>query len=639
MSRWPARAGLAGKILRVDLCDGNIWTEETEKYAQRWLGGRAINSFILLDEMDSRTRWSDPENLLIFGAGALVGTTPGACRMSIDTKSVFTNGKGSANVGGGFAAELKYAGFDHVVVSGKADSPVYLWISDGKAELKDARGVWGKTTYETEELLKIELGDLGVRVACIGPAGERLVRGSIILVDNAKAAAGSGVGCVMGDKNLKALAVRGHGSLRVAEPGVFPATVDHILKKVKASPFSEPMWKNTLVDTIFCDSTNPTWDLLFVYRNGQDDYWEIDKRKKIMDPKTGVPRYRKGIYACFGCPTGGMPRLEIDRGRYKGTKAASFWVNTLGTACMLDISEPEVLLKVWALMNELGLDNDFTTGMLAWAFECYEKGLLTSAETDGLQLKWGNTEVILKTIKKLAYREGIGDLLANGPIEASKKVGRESEYFARHMKGQPSIEPFRIPKGWALSVATSPVAGRHLRGSILVSERFGPKGAIFEPHRYEDQPKYVYWQRLTKEIEDNIGMCVFVGTWSGAYALEVSDYVTLLHRAMGLDLTEEELMRLGQQSCNLEKAFNMLHTNLSRKDDYPPKRCIEEPVRSGPYKGYRCEIDKWDEMLDELYELQGLDKETGWLTKKALAELEMGDVAAKLESAGKLFKG
>ncbi len=636
MSGYHIRGGLAGSILRVDLSQGKIWTEETSKYAERWIGGRAINSYILLNEVSPDTKWSDPENPLIFGAGALVGTSIGANRMSIDTKNVFNNGKGSANVGGHFAAELKYAGFDHIIISGKAEKPVYLWISDGEAELRDARAVWGKCTFETEESLQQELGDRNIKVACIGPAGERLVRGSLILIDRAKAAGGSGVGCVMGSKNLKAVAVRGHGSISVAHPQAFLDAVDLALEKVKASPMSQRMSTKTLSGTYYSDPQSRSWDLLFVVRNGQDNFWEIEKRKRIMNPQNGVPSYRKKMLACFGCPIGCMPFSEIDEGKYEGTKGEGFWVNTLMSASLLDIPDPDAILAAWLFMNRLGLDADFTAGMIAWAFECYERGLLTEQETDGLELEWGNAEAFIELTEKLAYREGIGDILAGGPIEAAKKVGKGSEYYLRHVKGQPSVEPFRIPKGWALAVATSPVAGRHLRGATLGSGRFGPKGASFEADVYEDQAKYVYWQGLTKEIEDLIGICVYVGTWSGAHALEVSDYAALMNSALGLKLSEQDLMRIGRQGRNLEKAFNTLHTDMGRADDLPPRRCMEEPVKSGPYQGYVCDREKWDEMLDEFYGLQGWDIKTGLQTRQGLEALEMHDIAKRLEAAGRL---
>jgi aldehyde:ferredoxin oxidoreductase len=636
MKAGETRGGLAGTILRVDLSTGVIRKEETARYAGEWIGGRAINSRILLDEVGRQTTWSDPENLLIFGAGALAGIAPGGSRLSVDTKNVFSGGKGSANVGGHFAPELKFAGYDHVVISGRAEKPVYLWIFDDKVEIRDARFLWGKTTFETEAALQQELGNDRVRVACIGPAGERLVRGSLILVDRAKAAGGSGVGCVMGSKNLKAVAVRGTGRLGIVRPDDFAGAMATAMRKVEESPTTAPMQDKTLAGVYYTDEHNPSWDLLFVARNGQDDYWEIEKRKRLMNAATGAPRFRKKVLACSNCPAGCMPFSQIDDGPYKGTSGEGFWVNTIMSATMLDITDPEAMIAAWLRMNELGLDDDFATGMSAWAYECFEKGLLTENDTDSLSLTWGNGDAFVSLLGKIAYREGIGDLLARGPIEAAQMVGGGSDYFAINVKGQPSIEPFRVPKGWGLGVATSPVAGRHLRGSILGSGRFGPKGSVFEPQTYEDKARYVTWQGLTKEIEDLAGICVYVGTWSGAHALEVSDYAALLDSALGLDLDEKELMRIARRSRALEKSFNSLHTDMGREDDLPPRRYMEESVKSGPFKGHRCEPDKWGRMLDDYYEFQGWDRRTGLQRKSTLESLGMDDVARRLAVAGKL---
>ena len=638
MTRSEIRGGLAGKILWVDLNNGDIWTEPTTRYAVSWIGGRAVNSAILLEHVNQGVRWHDPENPLIFGAGALVGTSVGANRMSVDTINVFTNGKGSANVGGHFAAELKYSGFDHVVITGKADTPVYLSIHDGKVNIRPAAHLWGMTTYETEDTLKAEVADTNVRVACIGPAGENLVPGSIILVDRAKAAGGSGVGCVMGDKKLKAIAVRGTGSIRVADSEAFIQATDIAVEKVRNSPTARKMWQHTLAGVYAADPNSATWDFLMLVRNGQDDCWDVEKRKRIMNPDTGVPKYRKKVLACHNCPIGCMAFNEIEDGEYGGTKGEGFWVNTLMLASWLDIPEPEPIIKAWLLMNELGLDGDFATGMIAWAFECFEKGILDKGQTDGLELKWGNGSALVALLPKLAYRQGIGGLLAMGPIDAPRKIGKGSDYFAMHMKGQPTLEPFRAAKGWALGVATSPVAGRHLRGTVLLGSRFGPKDVDFDAHVYQGQAAHVFWQGLAKEIEDITGICVYVGTWSGAYALEISDYTALVNSVMGLSLSEEDLMHIGRKSRNLEKAFNTIHTRLSRKDDMPPKRYVEEPIKSGPYKGYRADLDQWESMLDEYYELHGWDKATGLQTRKGLTALGMEDVANRLAKAGKLIE-
>lgn len=632
------RGGLAGKILRVDLSSCKVREEESEPYCREFLGARAINSSILLNEVSVKTTWSDPENLLIFGIGALVGTVaPGACRTSIETKNVFNNGKGSANVGGHFGAELKYAGFDHLIIRGKSDRPVYLWVHNGKAELRDASFMWGKTTFETEEELEKEHAPRRIRVACIGPAGENLVRGSGVVCDRAKVAGGSGVGCVMGDKKLKAVVACGEGGvIRVAEPRMFFRAVDEALEKVYGSPLSNMMRSVTLAGR-WSDPHSPNWDFLISARNGQDDFWDMDKRIRMADPEKGFPKNRKSISACFMCPVGCMPFSEIRDGKYKGTRGEGFWSNTIMDAVRLDITDPDGITKAWILANELGLDTDFATSLASWAFECFEKGIITEKDTDGLKLQWGNADAYIKLLKKIAYRQGIGDLLARGVKEASRIIDKGAEDFAIHVKGQDSIEPFRIPKGWALGVATSPVAGRHLRGTSIGGERFGPKDCTFPANTYDDQARYVVWQSLTKEMEDMLGICVYVGTWSGAYALEPSDYVSLSNGCLGTSLTEEELFFLARRSYNLEKAFNTLHTDFDRKDDYPPKRFMEEPVKSGPYKGYRCDREKWDKMLDEFYDLHGWDKETGLQTRGTLMELGLKEVADRLEKAGRLI--
>lgn len=271
---------------------------------------------------------------------------------------------------------MKFAGYDHVIVTGKSNEPVYLSITPQGAELKSAKGLWGKTTFETEERVQKELGDQKVRVACIGPAGEKLVRGSAILVDRAKAAGGSGVGCVMGSKNLKVIAVRGHGSMRVANPAAFRKALDGALQKIKFSENFKKIQQETMAGAFYADENASSWDLLFVVRNGQDDYFEIEKRRKIMNRLTGAPSYRKKVLACFGCPIGCMPFSEISEGRYRGTKGEGFWINPLMSASMVDLQDPDAILKAWLLMNELGLDGDFAASMAAWACECFERGLL-----------------------------------------------------------------------------------------------------------------------------------------------------------------------------------------------------------------------------------------------------------------------
>jgi len=631
---------LAGKILRVNLATKKIWIEETKKYAKKTLGGRGINSLIMINEIAPQAKWHDPQNLLCFGVGALVGTmAPGACRVDISTINVFSGGKGSANVGGFWGPELKYAGFDNLIIVGKSKKPVYLYINDNKIEIRDASSIWGKDVFETEDILRREIGDDGIKIALIGPAGENRVRGSAIMIDTAKAAGGSGVGCVMGDKRLKAIVVRGHGKIEVAEPQKFMEIVTKCYQQCKDEPNAKMMRKSGL--NLYSDPEWEGWNTNIVIKNGQDDQWEKGKRIRLMNPTTGVPNMQKGVRACYSCPIGCMPFIEINKGKYKGDKGEGFWINTImGHACRFDISDPESVVESWLLTNKLGLDGDYVAAGLSWVFELYEKGIIAKKDTDGLELDWGNSEALIKMIKKLAYREGIGDLLADGMVEAAKKIGRNSKYYLIQIKGQPSIEPFRIPKGWALAVSTSPVAGRHLRGATMGSNRYGPKPrpSDFGVTDYQNQANGVVWQGKTKELEDNLGICNYVGTWSGANFLTITNFVEFINAGMGLNLIEEELMdHYAVIGRDLEKAFNALHTNMSREDDLPPKRFREEEVKSGPFKGFKIDENKYNKMLDEFYELSGWDKETGMQTRTGLEKLGLKDIAEKLAKQGKLI--
>jgi aldehyde:ferredoxin oxidoreductase len=631
------RGGIVGKILRVDLTSGKMVTEDTEKYASRFISGRAINSLILLNEMNPKTKWSDPENIIIFGVGCLVGTiTPAACRVSIDTKNVYSNGKGSANFGGHFGPEIKYAGFDNIIVTGKSPKPVYLLIHDGGAEIKDASSLWGKMTYDTEAILRRELRDPHVQVASIGPAGENLVKGAIVFTNPGKAAGGSGVGCVMGDKKLKAIAVRGRGTVKVAEPQRFMKSVDLAFSKIEQSPFSK-RFRRGILEAVHLPE-DEGWDFWSSPRNGQDEYWPMEKRRRLADLHAGIPKYKKRVLSCFSCPIGCMPFFNINTGKYSGTKGIGYWINSATYSTKLDLDDPDASLRYHIMLNQLGLDGDMCSVSLAWAFECFEKGLLTKNDTDGLQLRWGDGEAILKMQKKLAYREGLGDFLANGVEESARNLGKGSEEFATHMKGQDSVDTYRILKAWGFGVATSPVAGRHLRGSLSVPGRGGPEGLSWNPFDYENIADAVFWEIQAKEIEDMVGLCNFIGTYGPVHPLKISDYVQLVNSAMGTNLSQDELMLIARRGVNLEKAFNTIHTDIGRKDDYPPRRYMEEPVKSGPYAGQKCDKDKWDEMLDRYYELQGWDKQTGLQTRQGLVDLgEMEDVIWKLQEAGRLY--
>jgi aldehyde:ferredoxin oxidoreductase len=638
------RGGLAGKILRVDLSSGRLWTEDTMKYAEKFLGGRTLASYLLLTEMDPGITWSDPENMLIFSPGILAGTLVyGASRTSIDSKNVFNNGKGSANFGGNFGPELKLAGFDMIVITGKARRPLYLWIHDD-VELRDAGSVWGTTTLETDRILREELNDDRVEIACIGPAGEHLAKTACIVGNCGKVAGGSGVGCIMGDKRLKAIVIHGNRSVTVGtSPTEFLHAMDRAWKKIMRSERTELWQTGTLMEAVeLYPEAEINWAVRTIVRNGQDDFWPIEKRRNLM----GIDRYRKKKWACFSCPFGGMPFNRIDDGTYAGTVGNGFWINSLWWNERLDVDDPERAVKYHCLLNELGLDGDNTTGAISWAFECYENGLLTKEDTDGLELTWGDGDAAIEMAKRVAYREGLGDLLADGVVSASRKLGKGSERFAIHMKGQASIDPYRVRKGWALGVATSPVSGRHLRGSVGSTALFGPFRYTFEaagyrvdvdPVRYEHQPEMVIWQKLMKEIEDTTGLCMYLGSFDGG-PLSPRDYCDLINAVTGLEWTMEDMMLFARRASNLEKAFNTIHAGFTREDDLPPARYMNEPVKTGPFIGEKLDRAEFDKMLDRYYELHNWDTKTGLQTRSCLVELGLEEIADMLKKVDRLLE-
>ena len=635
--------GFAGKILGVNLTTGDIWTELTEKYAEKFLGGRGIGDWLLYNEVKPWVTPFDPQNRLIFDTGPLVGTlAPCSTRHSIEAKSPMTGGVGSANAGGHFSPELKFAGYDHIVIQGRSRKPVTLWINDGQVELVDASHIWGKTTWDTDDQIKRDVGDDTIQVVCIGPAGENWVRSAAIIANRARAAARCSLAAVMGAKNLKAVAVKGTGLLRIAEPKPFMAAVDHAWEKILKSPVAEGLIG---FGTYFMAPTANSLGFL-PFRNFQDAYMDPGKIEKLA-PEVFRDEYETGRIACFSCPLACSHFYGVEHGPFAGLKCEGFEANDAWNwMARFDIDYPPAMIKLHGLCNELGLDEDNASLVIGWAFEAYQRGILSTKDTDGLKLEWGDYRVVAELLRKLAYRQGLGDLLAEGVKRASEIVGKGSERFAIHVKGQDSVEPMRALKAYTLGCCVSPRGGTHTRGAPMVemmpdiTDEFAQKTwgapAPTGPFSYENKVEpVVYFERL-HAIFDCMNICNIASMWGSLDLLNPDDIANLYSAATGKHMTGNEMMMIGERIHNIEKAFNTLHTGFSRKDDYPPQRFMEEPIASGPAKGERLTKEKWDKMLDRYYELHGWDKETGWQTRKCLEELDLGDIADDLERVGRL---
>ena len=636
---------LAGKILYVNLTTGEIFTELTMKYAEKFLGGRGIDNWILYREVRPSVAPLDPDNTLTIGTGVLVGTlAPCAARHSVDAKSPVTGGVGSGNSCGHFSAELKFAGYDHIVIQGRAERPVYLWIDDNRVQIVDATSLWGKLVSETTTLIRQDRGNGDVQVLCIGPAGENMARCACVVANRARAVGRCGLGAVMGSKNLKAVAVQGTGMIRVAHPDCFMEEVDKAWEKLGKSQAAQrrktwgTLWAGSALNDVG----------LFPLKNFQDEYMNPKDMGKIS-PEVYKEKYEIGRIGYTSCPVSCSHVYRIEDGPYAGLVCEGIEANDLWNfGGRLAIDYAPAIIRAHYLCNEYGLDQDNAAGSIAWAFECYQRGILTKQDTDSLELEWGDHGVVMELLRKMAYREGIGDILAEGSKRASEIIGRGSGEFAIHVKGQDSMEPMRASKGWALGCVVSTRGGGHTRGANLVElyrdlprEFYEKTWGISEAgdmRSYHNKAKLVVYYERLQAVLDSLGICLLCSNWGGADQLGPDDLAGLYSAATGRKVSGEELMMVGERIHNVEKAFNVLHAGFDRKDDYPPGRFMEEPVKSGPAQGEVLLKDKWDAMLDEYYQLHGWDKETGWQTKRQLEGLDLKEVADDLEQAGIISK-
>ena len=615
------------KILRIDLTTRKIAIEEKgEEYIQKFLGGRGINRWILLNEITKGTKVFDPENKLIIGTGLLVGTkAPGACRVQIDTISTFNDGVGSANGGGYFASQLRFGGWDNILIEGKAETPVYILIKNQDIDILDANEVWGKTTWETEDILRERHGK-AISVMSIGPAGENLVNSAAIIIDKYRAAARCGIGAVIGSKNLKAICVVGSG-------GFVPCDIDRFEKK--AREMTERILKTDLGKALKAGGT-PLW-LKFIntlswspVRNFQDSYVDPNKVKSLFQENWRNIESKK-INTCFNCPIQcGFLRIITD-GPYKGTETANTEANAFWDfAFKLDIYDPTVVVKAQEICNRYGLDIDSVSGAISWAYECYEKGIINKIDTDGLELNWGNDKSLVILLEKIALREGFGNLLAEGCKNASDKLGRDSGKYCLHVKGQDLKEPVRTMKGWALGVMVSPRAGTHTRGcpetEVMGMSRedgikyFGVPSAG-DQLSYEGKAKLVVYNEKIHALCDSLGLCSLLSAWNGPDLPGIEDYAELCSAFLGKKISSEKMAKTAERIVTLEKYFNQIHTDFGREDDYPPERLMTESVKTGPLKGERLQRHKWSKMLDEYYELHKWDKGTGRIPEERLKDL------------------
>ena len=598
-------AGWIGKVLRVNLSK-NTWAVEDldPDLAREFLGGRGLGTKILFDEVDPKVDPLGPKNKLIMITGPLTGTfAPAAGRYMVVTKSPLTGGIASSNSGGHFGAELKFAGYDAIIFEGKAEKPVYLWIYNEKVEIRPADQLWGKTTHETEDLIHQET-DPDAKIAGIGPAGEKLVRFAGIVNEKARAAGRSGVGAVMGSKNLKAVAVRGTRGIKVARPEEFRRAALMALEKIKSSPTTAvglPTYGTaSLVNVINAHGIFPT-------RNFQTGVFPTAD-------KTGGETIRATIEirnkACFACPIACGPATEIKNPKFKGSGEGPEYETTWSMGACCGIDNLDAITKAHYICNELGMDPISFGVTLACAMEMYERGYLSFKET-GAVLNFGNEDALVEMATKTGRREGFGDILAEGSMRMAEKYGHPELSMA--VKGQefPAYDG-RGAQGMGLQYATSNRGACHVRGYMISPEILGTPQKL-DPFSTKEKAGWTIGFQNSTAMLDSCGICLF-----NTFAIGADEIHALLVPATGIEYTKESMLKAGERIWNLERLFN-LKAGLSSKDDTLPKRLLEEPLPEGPAKG---QVVRLSEMLPEYYQLRGWD-ENGVPAKEKMRELNL----------------
>ena len=616
-----------GSILRIDLTDGSHSTEDVRGY-RKYLGGRAINQYILLREAPRRTSPFDPSNLIVIGAGLLSGAdAPGACRLNVDSRNALTEGIGSGNAGGFFASEMKRGGVAHIVLSGRCPELSYLYIEDGVPQILPAKAIRGAGTTETMRHLAERHGH--AKVLSVGPAGENLCRSACIVVDGARAVGRCGLGAVMGSKNLKAVAVKGTGSVEVADPEAFSKLVRHLNDKLTSNPFNRERMKYG----VYC---YPPWETESPYRNFSGLVPPESSRSSLLPDR--FLAYKIGEKGCHACPIKCWGVYEMEEEGRKIRVEALQGNDPHDFGAKLDLPDPKNVLKAHGLCTELGLDVDNASGAIAWAIDCFQKGLLTEKETAGLKLEWGDAHTVFALLDDMAHRRGFGDLLAEGSLRASRKLGRDTERQSIHVKGQDLFECLWMSPSWALGTVVSPRGGGHTRGAALegrlqnideqTARRYFGIPRIGGPTDYENKERLVYFFERLGGFLDCAGICVFTNSLR-LDMMVPEDYATLLSVATGEEFTLEDILRIGERAHNLEKVYNLLNTDWGRREDMPPARFVEVPLDG------RCRIDlqAWDRMLDRYYQLHGWDSE-GRPTKEGLCKLGMDEISDMLGTSG-----
>ncbi len=612
--------GYTGKILRVDLSTGQIAVEEPpESFYRRYLGGNGFIAYYLLKEVPRGADPLGPDNVLVFAAGPVTGVPIGGSgRSAVGGKSPLSGGYGEADVGGFWGAELRHAGFDAIVVRGQAASPVYLWVHDGQAEIRPADHLWGMQTLECQEAVRAELGEKRARLAMIGPGGEKMVRYACVINDLKHAAGRTGMGAVMGSKNLKCIAALGKGAVPLADEAAAKALSKWMVEhwKERALGMHELGTDGGLVGLSKIGAL-PT-------RNFQDGQFAGAEKIGGEAMRDTILVDRGG---CYACPIRCKRVVKVDDAEYQvnpiygGPEYET--VGAFGSCCGVD--DLRAISKANELCNAYGIDTISTGMAVAFAMECFGNGILTLTDTNGLDLRFGNAAAMVEMTRRICEREGLGDLLAEGPTRAADKIGHGAQAFVIDVKKQPfPMHECRTRHGQALGYAVSPTGADHMHNYWDGGQANSPLGedlqslGIYESvpqtdlsaHKVRAYTVVTNWVWLG----NHLGMCAFL-PWSRDQIVEMVRAIT------GWKTNIWELIKVGERGVTMARMFN-LREGLGRADDMLPRR-MAAPHVSGTVSEKPVLPEVLDVAVSTFYGMMGWDAQTGVPTPAKLAELDI----------------
>jgi aldehyde:ferredoxin oxidoreductase len=615
--------GYAGRILYIDLTTGKTRTEKlNEETAKKYIGGIGLGMRLWLVNSKAGVDAFSPENPLVLALGPVSGTMfpTGGNGHAFISKSPATGGVGEAVSHGTFGSELKRAGYDAVVLTGKSERPVFLWIDDDSVQLLDASSLAGKSPSETEDAIKDELGDYYVRVASIGLAGEKLSKIACIINEKTRAAGRTGLGAVLGSKNVKAIAVRGTRDISVAKPDDFMDMVREFHERMKGPSTQKYRTlgtvENVLINnTLYCMPT----------RNYESAHFE-DAEK--VSGEVLNERYVSKIIACSSCPMRCEHEAVVREGPYKGTMARIEYESLWAMGPYTGVSKLDSIIKAAELCNYYGLDAQSTGVTVGFVMDCHEKGILTHEDLGGIDAHFGNADALLQLIEKIGKREGIGDVLADGVKVASEKIGKGSEQLAQHIKGlEVTGYDMRCLKTAALSYAVSFRGADHNRSSAYAVDL---KGKVNRLKAEKGRG------RLVKDLEDTYALLdslIVCKNARGTFYKDLQEMAKLYSLVTGYEVTVEEFYSAAERINTLARLIN-IREGLSRKDDSLPWKVMHVPIPDdGPVKGAFVAQEELDLMLDDYYLSRGWTVE-GVPTAAKLKELGMEDLKSIVESKG-----